>query len=459
MPTKVKEVRDRLEKCFREFNFLPRDRDNIAKILAKTAGGITPMKWASQCIKSTRMNKAGMCVSVSPQYFYAVRSLAESEKWIEVVQTGKRQKMVRLTDRGKEMIERLRWPATDRIEFTVDRGSKPGKISITLESEEIRNDVVRLRKLLLPFLRNFTLREFVGQNLGEILLESREVNCEFKISYEKIHEDRDVVWLIRRMLRFYADVCKVPEEESRRFFPACFITPHMFDDPRRGHWSWNYYNYWDKRRCEVLENWGDRGRLVEKYVPKWLIEAIKRPVVRGWIERRLDENPNFFMPYIFWEGLGFEEVIEKKDREEPLESYPKWSHPYDTLLTYPKFGEFLPEMDLLFTSARFFYERDDIRGAATDIYGGIRDHWEKPGFYEAWVLLREVRGLRGLDIFKPIDRAFIREISGTPVNLADVYGDLKDGKRSISEVVEAIERGDYDQRRPTRIRKTHVHNT
>jgi len=183
---------------------------------------------------------------------------------------------------------------------------------------------------------------------------------------------------------------------------------------------------------------------IEKYVPKWLIETLKKPSVRGWIERRLDENPNFFMPWIFWNELGFREVIEKKDREKPLGVYPEWSHPYDTRLTSPKFGEYLHKMDVHFIFAKIYYEKGDNMAAFIEIYNGIGNYYRQLGFYEAWKLLREVHRLRDLDIFKPIDHAFIREIGGKQVDLAEVYWDLKEGRRSIFEAVKAIQSGGYD---------------
>ena len=470
MPVTIKKVRTRLEKCLHDSNFPKRDQEKIAKILAKVGKGTTLAVWAAQSFKD---------VKISAQYFYAVKSLAESEKWIEVVQTEKWGKEARLTDLGKKMIEHLTWPRADRIEFTVDRGRRPGKISITLESKEIKNDVVKLRRLLLPFLRNYSVRSLIGQNLGEIVSTARTLDGKLTVSYEGIKEDPDVVRLLNKMFVFYFEICQPPEDETRGF-SFRFVTPHLLDDPRVGHWSQRYCNYWERKKIEAIkeenEKWqksavyrrvtifhGEKehyksvsaaykkweqsleARLdVEKYVPRWLIEAVKKPVVKEWIERRLNENPNFFMPWMFWREFGFEEIIKKQDREK-LESH-KWSHPYDTILTYPKFGEFLPEVDNRFTLAKYCCEKGDTQEAFREIYYGVRDYYEREGFYDAWKLLREARWLKGLDAFKPIDTAFIREIGGRRINLADVYGDLSRGKKTISEVIADIEDGKYDQK-------------
>lgn len=432
MPVTIKKVRTRLEKCLHDSNFPKRDQEKIAKILAKVGKGTTLAVWAAQSFKD---------VKISAQYFYAVKSIAESEKWIEVVQTEKWGKEARLTDRGKEMIEHLTWPRADRIEFTVDRGRRPGKISITLESEEVKDDVVKLRRLLLPFLRNYSARSLIGQNLAEIVSTAHALDGKLTVSYEGIKEDPDVVRLLNKMFVFYLEICRPPENETRNF-SLKFVTPYLFDDHRAGHWSWNYYNYWDKKRSAMLKNLENREQLVEKYVPEWLTEAVKKPVVKEWIERRLNENPNFFMPWMFWRELGFEEIIKKQDREK-FESH-KWSHPYDTILTYPKFGEFLPEVDNRFTLAKYCCEKGDTQEAFREIYYGVRDYYEREGFYDAWKLLREARWLKGLDAFKPIDTAFIREIGGRRINLANAYGDLTKGKKTISEVIADIEDGKYD---------------
>jgi hypothetical protein len=436
MPVTIEKVRARLERCIPGLSFLPGDRRKIERILSATQGGISPNAWARGCIRPVEKSGAWRGRGVSPQYFYAVRSIALERGWVKKTEAGE----MTLTEEGKRMIYLLSQPEGDRIEFTVDRGRRPGKVSIALKSERSENDATKLRRLLLPFLKNLTLREFVGQGLpmppGKDFGENLEITC------RGIREDWDVVSVMSRMLSFYVEVCAVPGGQRSRFFPARFITPYMFDDLRAGHWYWNYYNYWDEKRCEVLKNWRSRGRLVKKYVPGWLIEATGKPAVRGWIERRLNENPNFFMPWVFWAEIGFGEVIKKQEREK-LESC-RWSHPYDTLLTYPEFGEFLPEMDERFTFARYLCKAGDNAGAFREIYCGIRDYHRLPGFYDAWKLLREARGLEGLDAFKPIDSAFIRETGGHRTDLAGAYGDLSDGKKTLTEVIAAIESGGYD---------------
>lgn len=153
------------------------------------------------------------------------------------------------------------------------------------------------------------------------------------------------------------------------------------------------------------------------------------------------------MPWSFWFELGFHDVL--KNLPEPeryvvkrglVEYHIGCSHPYDARLVYPELGNMLPEMSMRFRSAKILEGNE----ALIQIYYGIRDHYDKPDFYDAWRLLREELSLKDLDVFRPIDCALIRWIAGKHVNLVEVYGDLVDGKISLQGAIRAIECGDYD---------------
>jgi hypothetical protein len=478
MTVTTNDVKNRLEKGFQRLDFTSEDAKKISTILAKASDDVSPSDWAKSCIKSTKPPKDAQAKrgpTVSPQYFYALKSIAEDKGWVEKLENG----TVKLTISGERIIQFLNQPVGSEIEFTVDRGAKPGKIRISFEDGGLKNHI-KLRRLLRSFLKNYAFRKFLGLNLAEILDKRRVLEGKLTISYEDIHEDPDVIRLFNSMLRFYFRVCRIPEEEIERLCPLSFITPGIFDDPKSGHWSWNYYNYWAKmerkaldekdgkwqamfketgvvkkvfsreefeRKQKFFKKWrkSSKARIdIEKYAPKWLIEAVKKAAVRSWIERRLNETPNFFMPFMFWEELGFGEIIEKKAEEKPLGAYPHCSHPYDTRLTGPKFGEFLEDMEKRFIFAKIVACHRNKEDAFREIYYGVRDCWDKPGFYEAWELLRKILELKDLDVFAPLDRAFIRWVGGRSVNLAEVYGDLKDGKRTLAEAVEDIQNALYD---------------
>lgn len=237
------EVRERLEKIDDYAQLSNKDFPRIREILKNVsmAEGVADLR--KRC-------------RVSSLYFQAAYGWLLDQKLIEIEEVGgkrkgRQRKKLKLTTEGREALIYLQPLESTEVEFTVDRGEKPGMIKLRFACEGL-SDIVKLRRLLLPFLENYPFRYFVGQNLGEILRESRTLEGNLTISYEGIHEDRDVVWLFRRMLSFYVEICKPPEDEAEHILSFGFITPYMFDDPRSGHWSRNYYNYWEKLEKKAI---------------------------------------------------------------------------------------------------------------------------------------------------------------------------------------------------------------
>jgi len=398
----------------------------------------------------------------STQYYYAARSYAEKRGLIDLTD----KKKIKLTAKGGKLLHsNILSKGEPKLEFMVDRGKKPGKITFEIQSDRL-NKIQKLWTLIEYFRNDFstpnrvmTPRRILGMMMPPGI-------GEFKIEMN-VPQDEDVVSVFSLMDWFYMKVCDIPTEEILCPLLGWLVTPGMYERRDEDHWSKKYHNYWKiklrKATRELVHSnlmkFSSLGKLEEKwenielpqiqrldakkYVPDWLIEHLEKPTARKWVERRLGENPNFFMPAPFWELVGFRDQIEKM---KPIKRFPSLVHPYDSRLINPAFGEYLQEMDNWFYAAKRAKKKID---AFKCIGLGLFGHFHKPGFYDAWNFLREGKigetvPYKKNPIFRPIDEAFYRMLSGKKTHLYEVYSDLGLGRLDLKSVIERIRQGGYD---------------
>jgi len=476
----------------------------------------------------------------------------------ELLKTKKerKKKIVELTDKGKEAFEYLSAPKYDCIEFEVD-GERQGKIKAFIKNKD--GGVVPLKSYELGILLDVmigrlwflggvfyldTLSYFAKQkdtlwleiesklykrNLHVGALESalwvffthvveKELPLVVGESYVKEFDQsylRDTYSQNKEQLKPLRPLFQklVKEEKARAALAFSDIgdlrlQSALYSDVPN---TWPptigvaYKRYWIKQienvRKELREK---KDFLIENYLPTTLIDTLKIPECRPWIERRLAENPNYFMPSFFWSKLGFKVSCSKE-----LDA----SLPYNTFLSKPKFVPILRDLmwpfEFMANASRVYFITINQRGkidleklllspavlikypqllmgakefdfekmakdAFDEFIGMLKKYQHTEDFYDAWRVVGQHAFMVGqqerelvkngaapaerlesshlffgkdLMIFAPIQEALIQYIAAgkTPVvNLAQIYSDLWEGKLEILvDAVEAIEQGRY----------------
>jgi len=426
------------------------------------------------------------------RYFYVIRNYAGEKNLINIPSRGE----ITLTEKGRKYVKKhlplysleKEKKIEPRLEIEVDHGEK-GEIVIEYNHEgKEMTDFDKLEELSILYtsylLSADPFRWLVGAVPGDI--ERYEPSGEWKISYD-LPMDKEVFSVFRKMLEFYEEKSEAPSDQV---FPPWFIAKNQFKPPRQSEkeksWVERYTEYWDelkekaegevneKRRKKVeemedeeLKEWDpkkfEREALdAEKYIPKWLLESLEKPSVREWIERKLEDDVNFFMPRWFWERIGFREIVEGR--------YPKTnpSHPYDISVKFPPFISFFFELkrDLMsvFEKSRKYEVREipEVLGDTQFEYrcwctaNVLLDYKDEEEFYLAFLRIQkelEEKGEEGKSkMLKPIEDAFFRENEEKEVRIASVYFDLSaDSKfrgslEDIEEAREKIKNGDYDKK-------------
>lgn len=215
---------------------------------------------------------------------------------------------------------------------------------------------------------------------------------------------------------------------------------------------------------------------------------------KEWYIRRYMDDPNFVFPGPWWRAWwqSLCEAAPPEDRRSPrnlptLKSdIVPVSIPYDTAWSEPGFCRILPELFPVFWSIvkhKDFHQllkeflndaREQVKEiknprnerfhrvvvefvkelGKVDIWNCfismLRKYQETSEFYEAWRVLRELEvpgsfpRKKWKDVFWPVDRALVAYIlTGSIIDLARVYSDLRAGKLKPEDVKRKIAKGDY----------------
>jgi hypothetical protein len=185
-----------------------------------------------------------------------------------------------------------------------------------------------------------------------------------------------------------------------------------------------------------------------------------------WINNRLKEEPNYFMPSCLWAKLGFD--VQRKSDGDVL-------FPYNIILVEPRFARILPRIkfpfytmaeegeeiveglkqEKIYADAELEYR---LKKRFTRFLSTLRYFQNDGDFYEAWRVLRESFTSRNecykkLIVFKLLQESFHQYVIASfkpTVNLWKVYlrifSDLGKGKDPIEvfdTITTAITNGEY----------------
>lgn len=438
---------------------------------------------------------------VSHRFLRPTLEWLQKRGYVEEERVGKK-RIFRRTNEGNNAEIYLSAPPYESIRFRVD-GEPAREIELWIEDND--GDPVRLGAEKLSIL----VRTFVTGERSPIgMVDAMGEGEKLKISQELLPGSHPVAELYSEMLRFYLERAtgKLPSEKVGHRSPALELTPleHAYvrrvlsgecilpaafsaHDPILSKAAERYRRYWR----EVLDEDLTLEGIIERHVSKPIVDALKNRSCRGWVQRRLKENPDFFMPRRFWPFLGFKGA--------PLAETIEASPPYNAILESPEFAGILPELLDSFSFAAeasaveklggmipvsgwtdylrvlayaTFYGEDEervtkkiergqkghirlkrwedvVRTAFLEFRRVLRRHQRAKNFYEAWRVLREStlgeERYENLEFFEPLNEGLVRYIEeGCATDLARLYARLLMGEVKPEEVKKAVRSGEYD---------------
>lgn len=183
------------------------------------------------------------------------------------------------------------------------------------------------------------------------------------------------------------------------------------------------------------------------FIRPGIIKLIKEDTdVKKWIDAKLDQDPNFFMPHIFWVHLGFKQ-------RHSLEEIDATPVTYISLISWSGFEKVIIDLRHALDITK---DHDDepqrilhfceslspfILQLMTGRKGKLKD------LYEAWRILRRKYENTLPVLSRILDAALEKYLINNripSVNLLEVLSDLKEKKRNISETIVMIREGKYD---------------
>jgi len=509
----------------------------------------------------THMRELMRRTKMSNRFFYAALEWLRKHELVSARVEGKKRErgrkktIYKLTTKGKDALEYLDDPKYDSLEFRVD-GERKGKIRIRIKND--KGEMVPLGAFELALLMDTVVRGDPRVLEGVFYMEMSDFakKCPWRLEIEAELSERDLhvgalentLWAyytltVERELRWVIAEPYIKElgqsflesnkEKLKPIFqrlikegitrirlahspmgnlrlPVSFET-YSIESARA---ESAYRRYWVERYEEAQKGLKEKGKIsIERClfphastvstVQREFIEELKNPACRAWIERRLAEDPNFFMPSFFWSKLGY--------KVPPTEKVGA-SRPYNTLLEKPKFVQILRDLmwpfELMANASRIILAMDRqgeidverllpspavlikypalltgvkefdfekiIKDAFDEFIAMLGKYQHTKDFYEAWRVVGQHHFMvrndeldliragakpadksenfsryhgKDLMIFAPIQEALIQYIAAGKkpvVDLARVYSDLLEERiETIDDAVSAIEQGEY----------------
>jgi len=174
------------------------------------------------------------------------------------------------------------------------------------------------------------------------------------------------------------------------------------------------------------------------YIRPAMIRLIKENnEVKMWIERQLDQNPNFFMPHVFWTYLGLKPRPDiKNSLDAKLPSYTtiiSWSGLEEIIVKLGDFLEFIKDL------------KEDERVVLFYIYLIDHQYYRLTNFYEAWNILRNSykESLPVISRILNVSRECFILDQKPSVDLDRVFSEWGGNEKEIDLIIEDIRSGKY----------------
>ena len=203
-----------------------------------------------------------------------------------------------------------------------------------------------------------------------------------------------------------------------------------------------YRNYWRKVEKEARANVGSDKEINFRKILPWALKGdLSDPDIRQWIDKKLDEDPDWYMPHFLWNQLGFKR---RKNLNEPSSANPPsflTIHPksLDTMIklgwTLEDVGLFLKPQTPPKKVAKIF--RTLSEAVKSTIFDFFSTNQKSADLYDAWHHIRSEYTKKMPEVSKVLDGASMQYIFAGKkpvVNLVSAFRDIVDGLRSPGEV-------------------------
>jgi hypothetical protein len=449
----VKKVKHRLSGHPSVRELQGQDQNRVYKIL-KVIGSKQPI-WTRELLRHVK--------GMDNRYLLAAKSWLLEKDYISEVRDGPR-KYIRLTERGGDELIKFDTyfsiPEPFTLGFEIGIGDKKSLASVKVESTRKKRltSIEEVRVLTIPRLH----RLLVGFVTWLVILLGKEEADTFTVKLGSKSVDSDLLISLAFFWVRYKEIIQggIP----RRFDPldyADFCPPNYKELEL-------YRNYWRKveEEAKIKVNGGetvDFGRILG-WGLDWAISHDEK--LRRWIDRKLDQDPDWFMPHRLWVQLGFKQ---RRSLNVPSHANP----PSITVVTSQAYG-LVDELNttllrahalktdtkippIITKAIRRAVEKNLVLEKRLEKFGNEQvayasllelfgQHQTRPELYEAWRYVREHNEGSLNDVFKILDAALLRYIfhdKKPDVNLTSVFEDLVLGNITGEKAVEMINEGHY----------------
>lgn len=397
----------------------------------------------------------------SRRYTLPLKDWLLENGFIEESKEG-RKKILKRTEKGEDaflQLDSYYSPSnSEGLRIIIDLGGeKQAKVTVGVKSSKGKEGLSvsekvgaltygRLFKRLLGFATFFAInarKDFKAEGLC-IKVEPGEI-------------DFDLFLLLVSLWEKYAEIV----QEGR--WGKAELLEGFYDSLRLTHLSgmdlYPYWKYWrnveEEMRCKIKNGEGVNFDFLP--FPR---SDLEKSNVRSWIEKRLEEDPDWFMPHFIWVQLGFKQ---RKDLAKPSVANPP--HFAKVGRSYRMVANLKRELDTAygirmkgnaesFPLGPVLYETlkkelgkppDDIQLAFGFLIWSLSDYQSRSEFYDAWKIIRqEYEDFP--EVSRILDAALLRYIYAgekPDVDLNFVFEDLILRHYTSIEIAESIRSGGY----------------
>ena len=388
------------------------------------------------------------------RYFHAAKKWLYKGEYIEEEEGSWGAKYLMLTDKGREAFLKLHGfytPPPRGLELILDLGGK-SKVTVRVESSEGALDPAEeFRELSTPR----SHRRIIGLAtlLGMLFPRGKANILKIKVDTEKISPDLSIplsaFWARYREIVTGVQVDRLADD---------FKPPTQSEMER-------YRAYWkqiEERERKAVKEGGEID--FSKILP-WKLDQLvmEDEELRDYIDGRLDEGPNWFMPHFFWVQLGFKQRkrLDESSRANPP-SFTRVSNP-----EYEMAGKLGERMSRIAQLAKESKEtplsllrkavRAERKGeiglrealkkaAATILLSTFKENQNNPNLHKSWLYLRRHYQKKLPKVSEILDAALVRYISNNEqpnVDLESAFRNLMDAHVPAHKIAEMIQKGSY----------------
>lgn len=356
---------------------------------------------------------------------------------IEIVPASKRGKSMKITigDRFGRVFERFAlFPRYDSIELKVD-GRKRGKIRLKFQNVL---SVEEMYKIIEDLALTPTLFGFLLHN--QELLDDANIKVTAD-SDQQVKEFEDEIW--HHIIKIAAKCFGKKEEyfEDIKYYctyrlPDVFAYAFGLLPPKLGELKSYYLKCWEGVNLEEPKFKTELAELID-----FIQEALNNVEVKKWINRRLEEDPDFIVPSPIWFKCDFDGGTRTWSGRISL--------PYNILIVEPKYALTIDVLFCILEWLAFRWRNMKKYGPPHRADPYLKDllrFQNSMDVFLAWRLFRESEFCKEHgEIFEPIESAFERyKNTGQFTDLARVYQDLLSGVlKTPKKAAKAVADGKY----------------